>query len=84
MLYNTTMYDINPKTRCCILGYHGAFGSPVQTYSPFQFDSAGFFGIGSEDTDVMAHEVNEWQDDPLGTNPTPPWGWGRWGGVRVI
>ena len=73
MLYNTTMYNTNPNN-CCIGGYHGAFGSPAQTYSPFQFDSVGVFGVGSKDTDIMAHEVNEWQDDPLGTNLTPPWG----------
>ena len=73
MLYNTTMYNTIP-THCCIGGYHGAFGSPAQTYSPFQFDTVGVFGVGSEDTDIMAHEVNEWQDDPLGTNATPPWG----------
>lgn len=73
MLYNTTMYNSN-SNNCCIGGYHGAFGSPAQTYSPFQFDTVGVFGVGSEDTDIMAHEVNEWQDDPLGTNATPPWG----------
>jgi hypothetical protein len=73
MLYNTTMYS-GSVSNCCIGGYHGAFGSPVQTYSPFQFDTVGVFGVGSEDTDIMAHEVNEWQDDPLGNNATPPWG----------
>ena len=73
MLYNATMYNTNP-TSCCIGGYHGAFGSPAQTYSPFQFDTVGFLGVGAQDTDIMAHEVNEWQDDPLGTNQTPPWG----------
>jgi hypothetical protein len=73
VLYNTTMY-ISTSGNCCVGGYHGAFGSPVQTYSPFQFDTAAAFGVGSEDTDIMAHEINEWQDDPLGTNPTPAWG----------
>lgn len=73
MIYNATMYDTN-TSNCCIGGYHGAFGSPVQTYSPFQFDTVGVFGVGTEDTDIMAHEVNEWQDDPLGNNPTPAWG----------
>lgn len=73
VLYNTTMYIVNTSS-CCVGGYHGAFGSPVQTYSPFQFDSVGVFGPASEDTDIMAHEINEWQDDPLGTNPTPAWG----------
>jgi hypothetical protein len=46
----------------------------VQTYSPFQYDTAGFFGTGGLDTDIMSHEINEWQDDPLGNNPTPAWG----------
>ena len=26
------------------------------------------------DIAVFSHEVGEWMDDPLGTNPTPPWG----------
>jgi hypothetical protein len=56
-------------TGCGILGYHGAFGSPVQTYSVSGFDTA----LGY-DAAVGAHEVAEWMDDPLGTNPTPPWG----------
>jgi hypothetical protein len=73
MIYNTTMYIGNPN-QCCVGGYHGAFGNPPQTYSPFQFDTVGVFGVGSEDTDIMAHEVNEWQDDPLGNNATPAWG----------
>jgi hypothetical protein len=75
MIYNATMYDtVLDANHCCIGGYHGAFGSPVQTYSPFQFDTVGVFGVGSEDTDIMAHEINEWQDDPLGNNATPAWG----------
>lgn len=74
MLYNTTMYSHSNPHDCCIGGYHGAFGSPVQTYAPFQFDSAGFFGVNSENTAIMSHEINEWQDDPLGNNPTPAWG----------
>jgi hypothetical protein len=73
MIYNATMYDTN-TSNCCIGGYHGAYGSPVQTYSPFQFDTVGVFGVGTEDTDIMAHEIDEWQDDPLGNNPTPAWG----------
>lgn len=60
--------------KCCILGYHGAFGFPAQTYSPLDFDTSGIFGAGTNDTAVMSHEVGEWMDDPLGTNPTPAWG----------
>jgi hypothetical protein len=78
MLYNTTMYDTTP-TSCCIGGYHGAYndtitGAGIQTYSPFQFDSAEFFGAAGLDTSIMSHEINEWQDDPMGNNPTPAWG----------
>jgi hypothetical protein len=74
MLYNTTMY-IGDPSQCCVGGYHGATSDVTpQTYSPFQFDTAAAFGVGSEDTDIMAHEIAEWQDDPLGNNPTPPWG----------
>jgi hypothetical protein len=73
MLYNVTMY-IGTTSDCCVGGYHSAFGSPAQTYAPFQFDSADFFSVDSEDTDIMSHEIDEWQDDPLGNNPTPAWG----------
>src|SRR5215471_2901348 len=58
---------------CCILGYHSAFGSPTQTYSVSDFDTTGAFR-GVADTSILAHVVAEWMDDPLGTNPTPPWG----------
>lgn len=59
---------------CCILGYHGAQGSPVQTYSPMDWDTTGLFGAGTADGSVASHEIGEWMDDPLGTNPTPNWG----------
>jgi hypothetical protein len=60
-------------SNCCIIGYHGAFGLPTQTYSPTDFDTTGIF-TGLNDTSVFGHEVGEWMDDPLGTNPTPLWG----------
>jgi hypothetical protein len=56
---------------CCILGYHSAVGSPVQTYSVADYDTTGFF---PSDISAMSHEVAEWMDDPLGTNITPNWG----------
>jgi hypothetical protein len=63
--------DINT---CCILGYHGYTGLPIQTYSPMDFDTTGVFGSGIFDTSVSAHEVGEWMNDPYGNNPVPPWG----------
>lgn len=75
LMYNVVMYDTT-TSNCCILGYHGAYGNPAQTYAPLEFDSTGAFdgGNGFTDTYVAAHEVAEWMNDPLGTNPTPAWG----------
>jgi len=59
---------------CCILGYHGAVGSPVQTYAAVDWDSTGLFGTNVLDAAIASHEIGEWMDDPLGTNHTPAWG----------
>jgi hypothetical protein len=59
---------------CCFLGYHGSTGSPMQTYSPSDFESTGLFGAGGRDTAVLSHEVAEWVNDPYGSNATPAWG----------
>jgi hypothetical protein len=58
---------------CCILGYHSAFGSPVQTYGTADYDTTGLFS-DAPDIAATTHEVGEWMDDPLGNNPTPSWG----------
>jgi hypothetical protein len=74
LFYNVVMTQGTPSltgTSCCILGYHGAFSSPVQTYSPFDFDTTKIF---SPDISVMSHEVAEWMDDPIGANAAPAWG----------
>ena len=75
IMKNVAMTD-GPATingNCCILSYHGAYGSPLQTYTPFDYDTSGIF-IGVADINALSHEVAEWMDDPTGTNPTPPWG----------
>jgi hypothetical protein len=61
---------------CCIGGYHGTTGFPIptQTYSPADFDSTGVFGVGAADTSILSHEIDEWMNDPMVSNPTPPWG----------
>jgi hypothetical protein len=76
LLYNVVMGDPGDSisSNCCILGYHGAGGFPAQTYSPMDYDTTGIFGSGVANTSIAAHEVGEWMDDPLGNNPTPPWG----------
>jgi hypothetical protein len=72
---NVVMTSGTPSfpTNCCILGYHGAFGSPVQTYSPADYDTSGIFS-GVSTLTAMSHEIGEWIDDPIGSNPTPLWG----------
>jgi len=76
IFYNAVMsqgYSSNLND-CCILGYHNALGSG-QTYGVAEFEGRNqtLFG-GIADVAAMSHEVNEWTQDPLGTNPTPAWG----------
>ncbi len=76
LLYNLVMSVGQPTNlnKCCVLGFHGATGTPIQTYSPIDFDTTGLFGPTIADTSIAAHEVGEWMDDPFGSNPTPAWG----------
>lgn len=72
--HNVVWYITN-TSNCCVLGYHNATAaSPPQTYSLSDFESSGAFPSTFNDTVVMSHEVGEWMDDPLVSNPTPPWG----------
>lgn len=66
---------------CCTLGYHSVTGFPIptQTYAAAEFDSSGFFlnAAGNPapgDVSILSHEVDEWMNDPMVSNPTPPWG----------
>jgi len=78
--YNTAwpVADVTNIFNCCAAGYHSATGVPVitQTYGVVDFDSSGFFlgPVTGLNTEIMAHEVGEWMDDPFGTNETAPWG----------
>ena len=60
------------------VGFHAAIPNPkfhgaTQTVAVASYlDSA--FSPGEPDIAVLSHEIAEWMDDPLGTNPTPPWG----------
>jgi hypothetical protein len=76
VMHNVVMGDpgISPTTNCCVLGFHGAYGSSqIQTYAVADFDTTDFF---SQEPDIadLSHEVAEWMNDPLGINPTPQWG----------
>jgi hypothetical protein len=76
LLSNVVMYD-GTVGQCCILGFHTAianqFDGGVQTLAVADYDSTSRFG-GIHDVGIVTHEVGEWLDDPVGTNPTPPWG----------
>ena len=60
----------------CLIGYHSAFGSPVQTFAVTEYDTTQKFWnqSGNKNIAIIAHEIGEWLDDPLGTNATPAWG----------
>jgi hypothetical protein len=75
--------DVTNLGNCCAIGYHGTTGVPLQTqtYGVVDFDTTGFFapaknaGTGPGlNTEVAAHEVGEWVNDPYGNNETAPWG----------
>jgi hypothetical protein len=75
LMKNVVMTSGTPSfpNNCCILGYHGAFGSPLQTYAPVDYDTSGMFS-GVTTVTAMSHEIGEWMNDPVGNNPTPLWG----------
>ena len=60
------------------VGFHAAVPNPAfhgaaQTVAVASYLDAA---VSSRESDiaVLSHEIGEWMDDPLGTNPTPPWG----------
>jgi hypothetical protein len=68
---------ITTTSNCCVLGYHNAYNTAggIQTYGISDYDNGNFFaGSNLKDIEIATHEVAEWMDDPLGTNPTKPWG----------
>jgi hypothetical protein len=75
-IFNSVVMYLGSTSNCCVVGYHNAFFTgggtgPLQTYLITDWDTTGDFG---GDISTMSHEVGEWMDDPLGTNPTPAWG----------
>jgi hypothetical protein len=75
LLRNTVQSDLDPPalSSCCILGYHSAVGTPIQTYGTIDWETAGNF-TGTSDVSIASHEIGEWMDDPLANNGTPQWG----------
>jgi hypothetical protein len=76
LLKNVVSSSAEPPTfatHCCFGGYHGATGSPVQTFAVMDYDTTGQVP-NFRDISVASHEIGEWMNDPLGTNSTPKWG----------
>jgi hypothetical protein len=77
LMNNVVLSRTDPPTvtACCVFGYHGATGSPAQTFGVMDWDTTGVLGGGAViDAAGASHEIGEWMNDPLGTNPTPTWG----------
>jgi hypothetical protein len=72
LTYNVVTTDSSGT--CCVLGYHSAFGSPMQVYAVAEFDTNGTFGNGAQDVSALSHELAEAVNDPTTTNQTPDWG----------
>ena len=79
LFYNVIMNQ-DDESECasgCALGYHNSQNFPVQTYGVIDWDTTGLFtgsGQTTGNSSVASHEVGEWMDDPLGTNPVPSFG----------
>jgi hypothetical protein len=71
LLSNVASFTGN--TVCCTLGFHSAFGSPVQVYALAMYDGTGAFQ-NSADITPLSHELAEAVDNPTLTNATPSWG----------
>jgi hypothetical protein len=77
LMKNVVTSDTTPLNCAtfCWIGWHGSQGSPVQTWAYAEYDTTDFwYNSGIRDISVLAHEVGEWMDDPLGINNTPIWG----------
>jgi hypothetical protein len=60
------------------VGFHAAIPNPAfhgatQTVAVASYLDATI-APHEQDIAVLSHEIGEWMNDPLGTNPTPPWG----------
>ena len=77
LLYNAVLASpVTDLNTCCVLGYHSSAGEPTpdRLYDVSDFDASGIFGAGTENSDVLAHEMGELVNDPFGDNEVPPWG----------
>ncbi len=71
---NVFFYVNNNPSDCCVLGFHGAYGTgSAHTYAFSAWPSPGIFSGGVSDVTPMSHEVGEWMNDPYTSNVVPRW-----------
>ena len=58
---------------CCVLGFHAAYGSPMQVFSTACLTLPASL-VFSRECIRAVHELAEAVNDPTGLNPTPSWG----------
>ncbi len=73
-MYDVFMSGDGKIDQCCILGFHGAQGSPTQTYSFAAYNDPNIFSVPIEDVHALSHELGELNNDPTVNNATPLWG----------
>lgn len=75
VLYKTMIFngDSSNFSNCCIAGYHNVT-STGQTYGVADFEENAYFNSFARDISSASHVINEWINDPTGSNPAPAWG----------
>jgi hypothetical protein len=72
VLSNNVVFYQGSVSNCCIIGFHGAFGTS-HTYAFASWLTGGVFSGGFADITPMSHELGEWMNDPFGANHVPGW-----------
>lgn len=80
LTYNVLLYQGDPNSGCCIIGYHDAVGSTaasgktvINTYAWASWTDPGIFSVPIDDVNALSHEVAEWANDPFTDNVVPSW-----------
>lgn len=66
--------NLNVGGNYVIFGFHNVAGYPIPTQTFIVTHFRKTLDPGTQDTDVLAHELGEWINDPFVGNPTPLWG----------
>ena len=67
LTYDTYLSENSGLSGCCIGGYHSFTGTQAYIEATY-VDQPGAF---AQDVSALSHEVGEFVDDPIGSNPVP-------------